>query len=140
MVTSNGLLRIFWPNGLPRTTTPGVIVGWRNSDYDLFVVTILEDVEVGQSYRSDPNQSKYHCRFGMLKMLCGPVCSSATAAIRLALSFSIVEDRICASLGLSTTQNYLRPSTHFGCRCTCSHGAQCRKFSVRQRPILPSRS
>lgn len=47
MVTSNGLLRIFWPNGLPRTATPGVIVGWRNSDYDLFVVTVLEDVEVG---------------------------------------------------------------------------------------------
>ena len=50
MVTNNGLLRIFWPHGLPRTTTPGVIVGWRNSDYDLFVVTILEDVEVGLPY------------------------------------------------------------------------------------------
>lgn len=49
MVTSNGLLRIFWPNGLPRTPTPGVIVGWRNSDYDLFVVTVLEDVEVSLS-------------------------------------------------------------------------------------------
>jgi phosphatidylinositol glycan class Q protein len=57
MVTSNGLLRIFWPNGLPRTPTPGVIVGWRNSDYDLFVVTVLEDVEVGYSLRMERNSS-----------------------------------------------------------------------------------
>lgn len=42
----NGLLRIFWPNNLARTTAPGVIVGWRNSELDLFVVTILEDAEV----------------------------------------------------------------------------------------------
>jgi hypothetical protein len=57
MVTSNGLLRIFWPNGLPGTPTPGVIVGWRNSDYDLFVVTVLEDVEVGYSLRMERNSS-----------------------------------------------------------------------------------
>lgn len=43
---SDGLLRIFWPNSLTRTTTPGVMVGWRNSEFDLFVVTVLEDVEV----------------------------------------------------------------------------------------------
>ena len=46
MVTNNGLLRIFWPNDLPRSTTPGVIVGWRNSELDLFVVTVLEDADV----------------------------------------------------------------------------------------------
>lgn len=45
MVKKNELLRIFWPSNLSRTTTPGVIVGWRNSDTDLFVITILEDVE-----------------------------------------------------------------------------------------------
>lgn len=43
---SADLLRIFWPKNLNRSTTPGVIVGWRNSEYDLFVITILEDVEV----------------------------------------------------------------------------------------------
>lgn len=49
MVANNdGMLRIFWPNNLTRTTTPGVIVGWRNSDLDLFVITVLEDVEVRQ--------------------------------------------------------------------------------------------
>jgi phosphatidylinositol N-acetylglucosaminyltransferase subunit Q len=45
MVKKNELLRIFWPSNLSRTTTPGVVVGWRNSDTDLFVITILEDVE-----------------------------------------------------------------------------------------------
>ncbi|OAG36369.1 hypothetical protein AYO21_09448 [Fonsecaea monophora] len=43
---SDGMLRVFWPSSLTRTTTPGVIVGWRNSEYDLFVITVLEDVEV----------------------------------------------------------------------------------------------
>ena len=46
MVAHNGLLRIFWPLGLAVSTTPGVIVGWRNSDSDLCVVTVLEDAEV----------------------------------------------------------------------------------------------
>lgn len=41
----DGLLRLFWPSTLARSTTPGVIVGWRNSDLDLVVVTVLEDVE-----------------------------------------------------------------------------------------------
>lgn len=46
MVMSNGLLRIFWPSDLPRTKAPGVLVGWRNSEYDIFVLSILQDVEV----------------------------------------------------------------------------------------------
>jgi hypothetical protein len=47
MVDNNdGMLRVFWPSNLTRSTTPGVIVGWRNSALDLFVITILEDVEV----------------------------------------------------------------------------------------------
>lgn len=45
---SNVLLRIFWPQDLPRTGSPGVLVGWRNSESDIFVLTILEDVEVRQ--------------------------------------------------------------------------------------------
>lgn len=43
---SHGLLRIFWPNDIPFTASPGVIVGWRNSDLDLFVIGVLQDVEV----------------------------------------------------------------------------------------------
>lgn len=46
MIMSDGLLRVFWPYDLLRSTAPGVIVGWRNSELDLFVLTVLEDVEV----------------------------------------------------------------------------------------------
>jgi phosphatidylinositol glycan class Q protein len=46
MVKQNELMRIFWPLDAPKTDSPGVIVGWRNSELDLFVVTILVDVEV----------------------------------------------------------------------------------------------
>ncbi|KAJ5132637.1 N-acetylglucosaminyl transferase component [Penicillium atrosanguineum] len=45
MNMSDGLLRVFWPYDLPRSSSPGVIVGWRNSELDLFVLTVLEDVE-----------------------------------------------------------------------------------------------
>ncbi|RAL10893.1 uncharacterized protein BO97DRAFT_435759 [Aspergillus homomorphus CBS 101889] len=45
MLMSDGLLRVFWPYDLPRSASPGVIVGWRNSELDLFVLTVLEDVE-----------------------------------------------------------------------------------------------
>ncbi|RJE21309.1 N-acetylglucosaminyl transferase component Gpi1 [Aspergillus sclerotialis] len=45
MLMSDGLLRVFWPYDLPRSSLPGVIVGWRNSELDLFVLTVLEDVE-----------------------------------------------------------------------------------------------
>lgn len=46
MVTANGLLRIFWPSDIPRSKTQGTIVGWRNSEFDIFVVSILQDIEV----------------------------------------------------------------------------------------------
>jgi phosphatidylinositol glycan class Q protein len=46
MPTGNGLLRIFWPSDAPRHTRPGVLVGWRNSEYDVLVISILHDVEV----------------------------------------------------------------------------------------------
>ncbi|KAJ5683979.1 uncharacterized protein N7477_000324 [Penicillium maclennaniae] len=45
MIMGDGLLRVFWPYDLPRSSSPGVIVGWRNSEPDLFVLTVLEDVE-----------------------------------------------------------------------------------------------
>lgn len=46
MVMNDGLLRVFWPYEFAQSTAPGVIVGWRNSEYDLFVVSVLEHVEV----------------------------------------------------------------------------------------------
>ncbi|KAF2011648.1 Gpi1-domain-containing protein [Aaosphaeria arxii CBS 175.79] len=46
MVAHNGLMRIFWPSDAPTSLLPGVLVGWRNSDLDVFVVSILQEVEL----------------------------------------------------------------------------------------------
>lgn len=52
----DGLMRIFWPTDIPRTTSQGVIVGWKNSELDFLVVAILEDVEVSfLIYRCSPD-------------------------------------------------------------------------------------
>ncbi|KAK2628929.1 hypothetical protein QTJ16_002032 [Diplocarpon rosae] len=45
MPEHDGLMRIFWPLDTPKSGTPGVIIGWRNSGLDIFVVAILEDVD-----------------------------------------------------------------------------------------------
>ncbi|KAK2763797.1 phosphatidylinositol N-acetylglucosaminyltransferase subunit gpi1 [Arachnomyces sp. PD_36] len=64
MIMNDGLLRVFWPYDLPRSTSPGVIVGWRNSELDLFVLNVLEEVEprkvdnalrTGVLYRNSPH-------------------------------------------------------------------------------------
>ncbi|KAF2263483.1 Gpi1-domain-containing protein [Lojkania enalia] len=46
MVTNNVLVRVFWPSDGPSGSSPGVLVGWRNSEHDIFVVSILQDVEL----------------------------------------------------------------------------------------------
>ncbi|CAN8105099.1 unnamed protein product [Discula destructiva] len=45
MPEHDGLMRIFWPIDIPRSDLPGVVVGWRNSKLDVFVVAILEAVD-----------------------------------------------------------------------------------------------
>jgi phosphatidylinositol glycan class Q protein len=50
MPEHDGLMRIFWPLDIPRSTSPGIIVGWRNSGLDVFVVAILEDVDVSSKF------------------------------------------------------------------------------------------
>jgi phosphatidylinositol N-acetylglucosaminyltransferase subunit Q len=44
--SNHDLLRIFWPNNLSSTGTPAVILGWRNSEADLFVITVVEDADI----------------------------------------------------------------------------------------------
>ncbi|KAF2444199.1 Gpi1-domain-containing protein [Karstenula rhodostoma CBS 690.94] len=44
MVTPNGLMRIFWPSDAPKGPIPGVLVGFRNSSLDVFVVAVLQEV------------------------------------------------------------------------------------------------
>ena len=46
MGTHNGLMRIFWPSDAPKGSLSGVLVGFRNSQLDIFVVSILQEVEV----------------------------------------------------------------------------------------------
>ncbi|KAF1839678.1 Gpi1-domain-containing protein [Decorospora gaudefroyi] len=48
MVTHNGLMRVFWPSDTPKDASPGVLVGFRNSKSDLFVVAVLQEVELRQ--------------------------------------------------------------------------------------------
>jgi phosphatidylinositol glycan class Q protein len=42
----NGLMRIFWPSNAPAGPLPGVLVGFRNAELDVFVVSVLQEVEV----------------------------------------------------------------------------------------------
>ena len=46
MVTNNGLMRVFWPSDAPNSSSSGVLVGFQNSYSDVFVVGILQEVEV----------------------------------------------------------------------------------------------
>lgn len=48
MVQHRGLKRIFWPSDAPRHAVPAVLVGFKNSDSDVVVVAVLQEVEVRQ--------------------------------------------------------------------------------------------
>ncbi|EOA89771.1 pig-Q [Exserohilum turcicum] len=48
MVTHNGLMRVFWPSDAPTDSAPGVLVGFENSKSDVFVVAVLQEVELRQ--------------------------------------------------------------------------------------------
>lgn len=52
MVCGNGVLRIFWPLDAVYSKDRGVIVGWRNSETDLVVVAVLQDVEVSIKHKN----------------------------------------------------------------------------------------
>lgn len=46
MIQHDGLMRIFWPADASRYHLPGVLVGFKNSDTDIFVVGVLREVEL----------------------------------------------------------------------------------------------
>ncbi|KAJ3520295.1 hypothetical protein NM208_g13767 [Fusarium decemcellulare] len=54
----DGLMRVFWPTDIRKSDRPGVVVGWRNSMLDVFVVSILEDV--------DARNTEFHLKAGTL--------------------------------------------------------------------------
>ncbi|KAI7647606.1 putative N-acetylglucosaminyltransferase subunit, partial [Hortaea werneckii] len=41
----HGLMRVFWPSDAPKDGISGILVGWRNSDLDVLVVSVLQGVE-----------------------------------------------------------------------------------------------
>lgn len=51
MPENDGLMRIFWPIDIPRSDLAGVVVGWRNSKLDVFVVAVLEAVDVSNAQK-----------------------------------------------------------------------------------------
>ncbi|KAF4556155.1 N-acetylglucosaminyl transferase component (Gpi1)-like protein [Elsinoe fawcettii] len=64
MTTQNDLMRVFWPSDLSNISRPGVLVGWRNSELDIIVISLLQDVEtrsvqnalqVGTLFRGTPH-------------------------------------------------------------------------------------
>lgn len=71
-------MRVFWPSDIASTARPGVLVGWRNSLFDVIVVAVLQDVDiasvknalqVGTLFRGNPhpmNQLLERC--GNLKL------------------------------------------------------------------------
>ncbi|KAL8658250.1 MAG: hypothetical protein Q9226_001132 [Calogaya cf. arnoldii] len=102
MVTGNGLLRIFWPSDSPRGKVGGTILGWRNSDLDIFVVSILQDVEprrvenalrVGTLIRGSPHP------LTQLLQLCGP----STIQVLGSLNPDALEDQYDPSWVLAYT-------------------------------------
>lgn len=53
-------MRIFWPSDAATGLSSGVLIGFRNSELDILVVSVLEDVEVcheiqrGALHEADP--------------------------------------------------------------------------------------
>ncbi|KAI7645887.1 putative N-acetylglucosaminyltransferase subunit, partial [Hortaea werneckii] len=41
----HGLMRVFWPSDAPKDGISGILVGWKNSDLDVLVVSVLQGVE-----------------------------------------------------------------------------------------------
>lgn len=45
-MSTSEFMRVFWPSNLRYHTTPGLMVGWRNSELDIFVVSIIDNMDV----------------------------------------------------------------------------------------------
>lgn len=68
MVAQDGLMRVFWPLELVNDDKPGVLVGWRNSDTDFMVASVLPEVQprtvenalrTGTLYRNAPHPARH---------------------------------------------------------------------------------
>ena len=83
MVTHNESMRIFWPSDAAKWRSSGVLVGFRNSALDFFVIAILSDVEVCPEGGNSPCTANLDS-CGKLKMRwqLGRSCDTAHTAYR----------------------------------------------------------
>lgn len=97
MIAPNGLMRIFWPTDIARSERPGVIVGWRNSELDMVVVTILfqVDVSLGDAVAAFAVSRLIDNRHATLTMLSEWATCSAAALIPLIASSTGVAACLC---------------------------------------------
>ena len=143
MMMSDGLLRVFWPSDISQSTSPGVIVGWRNSELDIFVVTVLEHVEVGPSKVSLVLVNKLMVVFTSLEMLtirCGLAPSfGAVDTPYLEYSHFAVGMR-CTYWARRTLQTFQRPLTPPTCMPQRVRHQRFPKSTVHSKPAFPYKS
>ena len=97
MVQADGLLRIFWPSDLPRNKSQGTIIGWRNAALDVFVVAMLQDVEVRLLHNYTFKGSLMQLRRGRLKALFVSALFCETARTLCGRYMICVEMALCMS-------------------------------------------
>ena len=99
MVGGHGLLRIFWPSDTPRSKEQGTIVGWRTSELDVFVVSVLQNVEV-QCLSYIRVSDILICEYShvMSRAVCVLVCCSAIVNIPLSGCSNDVANLQCTCL------------------------------------------
>lgn len=109
MVEHDGLMRVFWPTDIRKSDRPGVVVGWRNSILDVFVVAILEDVDVSLCMLQDNSRDVLTGnRHETLNPTSRPVLSSAASSTRpTRLPICAAMDR-CMSLASRMSQTRLQ--------------------------------
>ncbi|KAG6010562.1 hypothetical protein E4U21_005915 [Claviceps maximensis] len=113
MVEHDGLMRVFWPTDIRKSDRPGVVVGWRNSTLDVFVVAVLDDVraqdvefhlKLGTFFRSAPHSPV------RIYDLCGHSSMHVLGVSNAAIAESVDPSWVCATINQSS-----RPPT-----ITCS--------------------
>lgn len=110
MVGGNGLMRVFWPSDAPSDPNPGVLVGWRNSEYDVLVIAILQDVEVSLLRDNPYRELADATSRAELRTPCKRACSSVTALIRSPASWKDADTSRHKSLGRLTRRWLLQAS------------------------------
>lgn len=98
MVEHDGLMRVFWPTDIRSSDRPGVVVGWRNSTLDVFVVAVLDDVDVRNKPPADAFDAAILTMFTSLATstyTSNPTVSSVAALIPRVVFTNCVATPLC---------------------------------------------